>query len=488
MSLGQYIAGRWMQAGGRPFSSADPATSREIWKGTSATKEDIDRAVEAARSALNDWRSMSTAERIGYLQIFKKTISEIRVELAQTISSETGKPMWESLGEVDAMASKVSLSIEARQDRRKSFRQNVEGVLRAVHYRPIGVVAVLGPYNMPGHIPNGHIIPALLEGNTVIFKPSEYTPLVGQKITELWEGCGLPAGVFNLVQGGSEAGGWLASAPGVDGLFFTGSYETGRALHRIFGGHPEKMLALELGGNNPLVVFGIKDVDAAVILSLLSAYLTTGQRCTCARRLIVQNDTAGDLFLRRMDEAIHRIRIGPYTDRPEPFCGPVISKEAANRLLVIQQQMITAGAKPIVAMRPTKDRETLLRPGLIDVTDMTGRTDSEWFGPFLQVVRVADFNDAVAEANKTAYGLAAGLLSDNPRLYDQFAHQVAAGHMVWNRQTTGASSSLPFGGLGLSGNHRPSGYFAIDYCSDPVASLASPTLELPATLPPGLVT
>jgi succinylglutamic semialdehyde dehydrogenase len=453
-----------------------------------AREQEVKQAVGAAHDGLEDWVACPLEDRIFHLKAFAQAVQGNKEELAETISLETGKPLWESLAEVDAMVAKVELTVNAYHDRRSPFFFELADAAGAVHYRPLGVLAVLGPFNMPGHIPNGHIVPALLSGNAVVFKPSKYAPAVAEKTVALWEASGIPPGIVNLIQGSREAGVHLVNHPDIDGLLFTGSYETGKALHKLLAGQPEKILAMEMGGNNPLVVFESSNLDAAVVLSLLSAFLTAGQRCTCARRLIVEQSEAGDTFIHRLAEAVKCVKVGRYTDRPEPFCGPVISEEVAARLMSAQENLWAAGAKPIVEMRPVGPGKALLQPGLIDVTEVHERPDVEWFGPLLQVVRVPDFEAALQEANRTSYGLAAGLLSDSRSLYEQFVTRVKAGHMVWNRQTTGASSRLPFGGLKASGNHRPSGYFAVDYCSDPVASLETDTLRLPRSLPPGLET
>jgi succinylglutamic semialdehyde dehydrogenase len=183
---------------------------------------------------------------------------------------------------------------------------------------------------------------------------------------------------------------------------------------------------------------------------------------------------------------ISTIRIGAYTDDPEPFMGPVISDAAAEKLLASQQDLIARGGKSMIEMRSTGWRRAMLSPGLIDVTAITDRPDEEIFGPLLQLIRVADFDAALVEANRTAYGLAAGLLSDRADLYEKFRHEIRAGVVNFNRPTTGASGSLPFGGVGLSGNHRPSGYYAADYCSYPIASMETKTLSIPQKLPPGI--
>jgi succinylglutamic semialdehyde dehydrogenase len=362
----------------------------------------------------------------------------------------------------------------------------VAGAKAITRYKPHGVVAVFGPFNFPAHLPNGHILPALLAGNAVIFKPSEQTPLVGELYGELFQDCGLPAGALNLLQGGRETGVALASHAGIDGIFFTGSSEAGIAISKASQENPGKILALEMGGNNPLLVHRISDFKAAAYWTIQSAFITSGQRCSCARRLIVINDAEGDAFLAGLVSMTGAVRVGPYTQRPEPFMGPVISPAAAKSLLAAQDELVRRGARQLLVMQQVGESTAMLTPGLIDVTEVN-RTDVEVFGPLLQIIRVKNFHDAIDEANKTRYGLTAALFSDDRALFDQFYRRIRAGVVNFNRPTTGATGHLPFGGIGWSGNHRPSGYFAVDYCSYAVASMESPALEMPKAPSPGIV-
>ncbi len=474
-----FIQGIWTQGNGEPFSSTNPATGETIWTGDSATEEQVDRAVRAARDAKDRWADQPVADRIGYLEAFRDQLEGNRDQLAEIISRETGKPRWESLTEVASMIAKVAVSIEAYQDRCREMTGEAAGAATVVRFRPHGAVGVLGPFNFPGHLPNGHIVPALLAGNTVVLKPSSQTPLVGERMTALWEAAALPTGVLNLVQGTRSTGNALVNHAGLGGLFFTGSYAGGKAIHQALAGDPARILALEMGGNNPLIVWKASNTQAAAYLTVLSAYITAGQRCSCARRLILPQGKEGEDFLEPLITMIGKIRVGPYTDDPEPFMGTVISAKAAESLLESQALLYAAGGRMLVEMKLVRGMDALLSPGLMDVTEIKDRPDEELFGPFLQVIRVPDFESALKEANNTVYGLAAGLFSDSEELYATFLRKIRAGVVNWNRQTTGASSRMPFGGVGASGNHRPSAYFAADYCSYPVASIETNRLEMP---------
>lgn len=484
--MGHFINDEWIEGEGPELVSVDPATGRPCWQGRHATKREVDAAIQAARSAVQPWADMPIEKRIKLLRAFEQQLKTHQDELAESISIETGKPRWDSLTEMAAMIAKVSSTIDAYRDRRSETACDLSGLRGVTRYKPFGVLLVFGPFNFPGHVPNGHMVPALLAANTIVFKPSKLTPMVAQKTVELWQAAGLPPGVMNLVQGGRGTGIALSSHPGHDGILFTGSYASGIALRRLLVEETGKMVALEMGGNNPLVVHDVGDLDAAAYLTINSAYITSGQRCTCSRRLIVPHGSEGDQFIERLVTMIGKIGVGPYADEPEPFMGPLISEEAAERLVAAEDQLIKRGGRPLVKIQRLGLGPAFVSPGLIDVTGIEQRDDCEVFGPLLQLIRVDDFDAAIDEANNTAYGLTAALLSDNPALWQQFFRLIRAGVVNWNHQSTGASGRLPFGGIGLSGNHRPTGYFAIDYCSYPIASIELDRVTMPNKLTPGI--
>ena len=481
-----YIAGNWLAGEGEDFSSLNPVTQEVLWQGHEASAQQVEQAVAAARAAFPDWARRSLDERIAVLEQFAATLKNHADELAHAIGEETGKPLWESATEVTSMVNKVAISVQSYRERTGEKSGPLGDATAVLRHKPHGVVAVFGPYNFPGHLPNGHIVPALLAGNAVVFKPSELTPKVAELTVKCWIEAGLPAGLLNLVQGARETGVALAGSAGIDGLFFTGSSRTGNLLHAQFAGRPDKILALEMGGNNPLLVDQVADIDAAVYTIIQSAFISAGQRCTCARRLLVPQGAWGDALLARLVAVAATIRVGAFDEQPAPFMGAVISLDAAEHLLKAQRQLIDKGARVLLEMIQPVPNAALLTPGIVDVTALAERTDEEFFGPLLQVIRYTDIDAAIAEANNTRYGLAAGLLSDSAELYQRFLIESRAGIVNWNKQLTGAASSAPFGGVGASGNHRASAYYAADYCSYPVASLETASLNLPATLTPGV--
>ncbi len=454
------------------FESIDPCTGEIIWQGAAG---DAVAAVAAARAAAPGWALTPLADRIAVAQAFKAAVTMRAEAFARAIAVETGKPLWETRTEVASVAAKVDISITAQAERAGSRTGEVAGVRQVLRHKPHGVLAVLGPYNFPAHLPNGHIVPALLAGNAVVFKPSELTPAVADFMADCWATAGLPTGVLTLVHGGGDTGRALAGAD-IDGLLFTGSAHVGAALARQFAETPGKILALEMGGNNPLIVWDLADdgLDAAAALIIQSAFLSAGQRCTCARRLIVRDGLEAPL-LDRVTALIDRIIVGAPFDDPQPFMGPVIANRAADALVAGAAALVAQGARiirPLVRARPDRP---LLSPALFDVTGVRDVADAELFGPVLQMTRVADWDAAIAAANATRFGLAASLIGGDAALYDRFWTASRAGVVNWNRPTNGAASNAPFGGIGVSGNHRPSAYYAADYAAWPVASLEADT-------------
>jgi succinylglutamic semialdehyde dehydrogenase len=457
--------------------SYEPATGRELWR---AAIGDVDAEVAVARAAQPGWALKPLDERIVILRRFAVLAKERRAEFADLIARETGKPLWEAETEVDTVVNKVDISIRAHEERTGARELGAGASMR---HKPHGVLAVLGPYNFPAHLANGHMIPALLAGNAVVFKPSEKTPASGAMLTQLYHEAGVPVGVARLLVGGPDQGRALSAHPGIDGLLFTGSARTGLALNRQFADTPEKILALEMGGNNPLLVWDTEDLGGAAALIVQSAYLTAGQRCTAARRLIV-GDGLHQRLITEVERLLDRLIIGAPHDDPQPFLGPVIDNEAADALVAAFLSLVERGGQVTRPLNRPEADKPFLTPALIDVTEVADRPDTELFGPVLQLIRVPDFDAAIAEANATRYGLSASLLGGDQALFDRFWTGVRAGIVNWNKPTNGASSAAPFGGVGLSGNHRPSAYYAADYCAYPVVSTVAKTPS--ASIPTGL--
>ncbi|MGB3385115.1 MAG: succinylglutamate-semialdehyde dehydrogenase, partial [Marinomonas sp.] len=488
MKQAHYINGQWIQGEGPLSRSIDPADASLVWEANSASESQVDQAITAARNAFPAWANRPRAERIAIIEAFAALVKENSEAIATVISRETGKPIWETRTEAAAMVGKVAISQKAYDERTGEKSSPMPGATARLRHRPHGVVAVFGPYNFPGHLPNGHIVPALIAGNTLVFKPSEQAPATSDLIIQLWEKAGLPAGVVNMVQGERATGVALANHQGIDGLFFTGSPQVGHILHKDFAGHPGKILALEMGGNNPLLVSeNIADQRAAVHEIIQSAFISAGQRCTCARRLLLPKGTVGDAILEKLIIATKALRIDRFDAEEAPFMGPIVSAQAADGLLQAYNKLVGLGAKPLLEMTRGDVNTGFVTPGIVDATDMLDALpDQEYFGPLLTVVRYDSLDQAMQVANNTSFGLSAGILSDEKSEYEWFLQHSRAGIINWNRQTTGASSAAPFGGTGASGNHRASAYYAADYCAYPVASIEADSLSMPENLTPGL--
>ncbi len=488
MSQGNlYINGTWSPAQGAAWNKLDPVSQEVIWQGAEATAAQVEQACQSARAAFAAWARRPLAERIEVIHRFASLLEQNKQQLATIISRETSKPIWETLTEVQSMIAKVAISIRAYHERTgESITEMADGAA-SLRHRPHGVLAVFGPYNFPGHLPNGHIVPALIAGNTIVFKPSELTPWTAEETVKLWHEAGLPAGVLNLVQGGRSTGEALAQSHEIDGLLFTGSANTGYHLHKQLAGAPEKILALEMGGNNALIIDEITDIDAVVNLTIQSAFISAGQRCTCARRLIIKNGAAGDAFIQRLVEVSRNLQVGQWDAQPQPFMGGVISLQAAQQILQAQQRLVDLGAEVLLPLTQADPNSSLLSPGLLEVTKVNNVPDQEYFGPLSCIYRYDHFDDALRLANATRFGLSVGLISPDRELFERLLIEARAGIVNWNKPLTGASSAAPFGGVGASGNHRASAFYAADYCAWPMASLESQQVSLPEKLSPGIV-
>lgn len=454
-------------AGNADLVSFEPATGGELWRGKPC---EVNEVVERARRAWPAWAAQPLSTR---MELVRRFANEVRKEaeiLAKTIAREVGKPFWEASAEVESVIAKVEVSIRAYAER--TSQRKLDSALQgstAVRHKPHGVLVVLGPFNYPAHLPNSHIVPALIAGNVVIFKPSEKAPASGEILTRCFHRAGIAAGVVQFAPGGPQEGQAFVAHDGVDGVLFTGSAHTGIAINRRLAARPDKVVALEMGGNNPLVVWDTPKLSDAAAIIVQSAFSSAGQRCTAARRLIVKNSLY-DAVISEVKALADRIIVGAPFDDPPPFMGPVIDNTAADGLTESFLYLLSHGGRAVKHLVRPNDSLPFLSPAIIDTTAMKDRPDVELFGPILQVVRVDELDEAIAEANNTRFGLAASLVGGTPQEYNRFWANVRAGIVNWNRPTTGPSHAAPMGGIGLSGNHRPTGYYAADYCAYPVAS------------------
>lgn len=453
------------------LQSINPSTGATVYEVSASSELQVHDAMMLAKSTFREWSRTPLEQRESIVRRFAEYVAANAESLTQLIMREIGKLRADAAAEVASVVAKVEITIEMMRGRRGDMALESPHLVSQVRYRPLGAVLVLGPYNFPAHLPGGHIVPALLAGNCVVFKPSELAPAVGAWIAEAWLAAGLPKGALNLIQGGREVAKLAIDEPQLAAVFFTGSYLAGKSIHEQLAGRPEVLLALEMGGNNPLVVASPFHEPDAVQTIATSAFVSAGQRCSCARRLIVVEDSHSDAMLESLVTNVRAMRCG-LPDDPKPAdLGPVVSAAAAKKLLETQAAWLNAGGVAHLMMAQSPRCSALVTPGIIDMTEVTDAGDEEWFGPLLQVYRVASFEEAIQRAAATRFGLAAGLIGGTETMFEEFRSAIPVGIVNWNLPTTGASSRLPFGGLGHSGNHRPAGAFAVDFCNDPIASM-----------------
>ena len=477
MSKGNFISGEWQAGLGRGFDSIDPSNGARIWQGQEASPDQVDTAYHAARKAFPAWAERSISSRRDIVLRFKDIALANKDKLAQLIARETGKVLWDAAGEAGAVAGKIDISLKSYETR-TGTSSTPTGFGRAdLRHKPHGVMAVLGPYNFPAHLPNGQIIPALIAGNTIVFKPSEHCSAVGEFLTSLYAEAGFPQGVVNMVQGARDVGACVLDHKELDGVLFTGAASTGAFIHKKFGGRPEIVLALEMGGNNPLLVWDVEDYNAVASIIIQSAFITSGQRCTCARRVLLPEGKDGDAILDRLVAMTNGLKIGAWNDDEEAFMGPLISAGIADFVVGRGTELTQKlGGRAIVKPEIMDRGPAYIRPGIIDVSGLLV-PDEEIFGPVMQIIRVPSLEAGISEANNTRFGLSAGLISDKRQNWQIFTRKIRAGVVNFNRATTGAAGFLPFGGPGASGNHNPGAFYAADFCAWPMASQISEKVE-----------
>jgi succinylglutamic semialdehyde dehydrogenase len=465
----------------RSISPADP--DDELGRFDVADTHSVDEAVVRARRAFPAWRDAGLEARAKVLRRFAEVAGEARDDLAVLIAREVGKALWEARAEAGLLAAKVSATLGAGMEWVAPLEPAAGAC--ATHH-PRGVLSVLGPFNFPAHLPNGHIVPALATGNTVVFKPSDVAPAVGQRMVELWRRAGLPEGVLEIVHGGAETGRALAAHPDVNAVLFTGSYAVGRALQEMVLDQPGKLLALEMGGKNAVVVLADAELDLAVAETALSIAATTGQRCTCASRLFVDRSVI-DPFAEKLSRVLEGLRIGPPLE-DGVFMGPLVSHTAFEKLEQYRGLASEAGGERLLRVDPLLPAPYvgagLVRFESLEQTHPYQR--DEIFGPEASVYTVDDLDQAIAAVNDSDYGLAASIFTRDRSRYEHAVGRVHTGILNWNRGTVGASGALPFGGSGRSGNDRPAGITATLYCTTPQSHLESDAAFDPESLPPGM--
>jgi succinylglutamic semialdehyde dehydrogenase len=490
--LGDYINGQFIKPDGSDgtLTNHSPSDLSELVMEVPYKFSHVDQACEVAYKAFKEWSVEPQGTRTALLKKFQGLLETNKERIAEVISRETGKPTWESLTEVAAMINKIPITIELslKLIEEQQFENALPGVMGKVKFKPRGVMTVVGPFNFPGHLANGHIVPALLTGNTVIFKPSELTPATGQIYAELIHKAGFPAGVFNLVQGVGDTGRRLVEHDLVDGILFTGSYETGLKIKQGTLNHYWKIHALEMGGKNATIIWKDADLDKAVYESLIGSFITAGQRCSGTSRIIIHKDLHG-AFLDRFYQAAKKLAIGHWQDNP--FMGPLINAKSLDTYLRFQEIAQREGCEKIMRGKHLElpRKGYYVTPSIYSVKEVSKNSiyqKSEIFGPNVAVYSVTELEEALHINNSTGYGLVTSIFSKDQKTYDYVFEQARSGLVNWNRTTNGASSKLPFGGRDKSGNDRPTATFAVYYCTVPVAALEDPTPFDPKNVLPGM--
>lgn len=491
-SLGDYLNGEFVKckkADGE-IVNYSPADLKELVFSSTYCYDSVDKAMESAKKSFTEWAKTPLETRIEFLNKLKKAYLDNTDRIAESISRETGKPRWEAVTEAKALAAKIDVTIQhslklVEDVVVENALPHVSGVIR---YKPRGVMSVIGPFNFPAHLPNGHIVPALLTGNTVVFKPSEKTPMVGQIMAEMINAAGFPKGVFNLVQGDGETGKRLAEHEWTDGVLFTGSYDVGLRIKQATLHHYWKLLALEMGGKNTSIVWKDAKLKKAVYECLVGSYLTSGQRCSCTSKIVLHSSIK-DQFIDNFYQAAKKLKIGYWNE--DPFMGPLISESSVEKYLRFQEIAKREDAECLMRGKVLElDREGhYVTPSINLVKEFNPKSvyqNSEIFGPNVGIFVVDDYEEAIEIVNSAGFGLVASLFSDDRSLYEKALLDARVGLLNWNRTTNGASSKLPFGGMGKSGNDRPSAHFAVNYCTVPVASLEDLTEFDAGSVMPGI--
>lgn len=468
------INGKFVAIPGDAIASRDPSNpSRIVWGGK-PNPAHIDQAVAAARAALPRWAATPLDERITLLKRWAEITTKRAADIAGLITDEMGKTLSESQAEAKLLADKVAITLDKISLGRVSdYQLSLAASRQAIcRFKLHGVMAVIGPFNFPAHLPNGHFVPALLLGNTIVLKPSEKTPGVGQLLAEMMAEINAPPGVFNVIHGAGDIAAKLVSRDDIDGILFTGSWSVGRKILEANLDRPGRMIALEMGGNNPAVVMNDAHLKQAVVECVRSAFATTGQRCTCTRRIIVQRGIA-DRFIPAFCKAASTLTFGAGRSSTPVFMGPLINRAAVDAAIAFQHDLVARGGRILVQSTSvdSPSNACLITPGVVEVDRFTLEHDGEVFGPIVQLAIVDDLAQAIEQANATRYGLAAAIFSESRETFESYFRGCRSGGINWNTGTAGASGKLPFGGVGHSGNHRPAGAFSVDYCAYPIANM-----------------
>lgn len=472
----QFIAGEWQSAVGQQFENYNPARADEVlghYPRTAAA--DVNAAVTAARTAFDSWRRRSRVKRGELFRKLAELIERDADALARVLAMESGKVIDEARAEVvEGLHMAQYVFGTARQPSGQVIDSEIEAKDLYVRRKPRGVVAVITPWNFPFAVPLWMLAPSLLEGNTAVFKPSEETPEIGQRLVRLFEEAGFPAGTINLVHGlGEEAGDALARHEQVDVVCFTGSYEVGSHIRRLAAEHPHKSCALEMGSKSAVIVCEDASLDLAVNAAVLSAFKTTGQRCVSAGRVLIHERRYTD-FAAAFVERARQVRFAdPFA--PGAFAGPLINQGAMEKVAYYNDLARQEGAEVLLEGGRMLDGEHRAGHFMSPfVYRQQYRPDArtireEVFGPHLAIVPFAGDEEAIRIYNDTPYGLSMAVITEDYRRWRLFRDECDYGMGYVNLPCIGAEVHLPFGGVKRSGNGQPSAAALVDAVTHRVA-------------------
>lgn len=477
-SKGNFIDGKWKVSEKSQGSIQIVSPANFDWKlpDISFGFSEIEEAVASANRAFTAWSRRSMDDRIALLRKLGDEFESRKDELARVMALEIGKPLDECRVEAGALVNKIKLTIDDGLKLVNSSEIDLgSGSRGQIIFRPKGVMLVIGPFNFPTHLSNGHIIPALLTGNTVILKPSEKAPFSAQTYIECFERVGFPAGVIQLLQGTGEVAQRLIRSKGINGVLATTSYEIGAKIQKEVAEEPEKIVALEMGGKNAAIVWEGSDPEKVAADLIQSCFLTTGQRCTALSRVYIHPNLLEPVLSKFHERAKNLLISHPFEEDPKPFMGPIISAAAKEKYLRYSDIAQSEGAEIIMRPKALDGSSRISKrplplghyvtPSIAVVKNWSSKSsyqNHEIFGPDVFFAPVKTLDEAIEATNAAKYGLAFSFFGKTEEFND-VADRIEAGLVYCNRPTTGASSRLPFGGWKRSGNHRPAGIFAIYY-------------------------
>ena len=467
-----YIGGRWLDSAGQSFESHNPARwDQVIGVFPQGSAEIAVQAVEAARAAYPGWRRTSRIRRAELFDNLAQLVKRDTDQLAELMARECGKVVTECRAEVVEGLHMIQYVFgTGRMPMGDVLASEVPEKDAFMRRKPWGVVAVITPWNFPFAVPLWMLGPSLVEGNTVVFKPSEDTPAIGQRLVELFLEAGFPPGVINLVHGEAEAGEALVRHPGVNVVLFTGSYDVGHRIQQLSAEHYDRIVACEMGSKSAVIVCEDARLDLAVTSAIISAFKTSGQRCVSASRVLIA-EKIFDQFTEKFVATARRLRIGDPLDAAN-FTGPVIHRDAMEKVERYNDLARKEGGKVLLEGGRLTERNgsgCFLSPFVYRMEGRQGIRSirEEVFGPHLALIPFRTNEDAVRIYNDTEYGLSMAVITEDYRTMRLFRDECEYGMGYVNLPCIGAEVHLPFGGVKATGNgHREGGIGAIDFYTE----------------------